>query len=289
MILRLLVAVFILAVGVSITGVLVAIEWNERAATVLQPTPSDATTDPRAMAEGQNGTAVTSQQTASGSSVAAAPTAIPGPTETPAGGSTLAQATGDESDQPPAFISDDPELRETYQRARAIYTDPYETEESRQRKIRVLQRSRGEEAVTLVLRYVPVIDLEDGTVQTFDSHMREMADTYDSQRGAPMDQDPVGAAMKILFDPSPENIIEMTGMGGSSSSFSSSQQDDNDWYEEQERRRREEQRRYEQEQARQELDESWEDVQDSWQGVEDAVDEASETFSDIIKTWGEDR
>ena len=288
MIPRLLVLVLVLAFGVSITGVLVAIQWNDRTAALQEVTPGNATTDSWAMAVEENGTPDTSQQLASTASVAA-PTAVPEPTEAQDTSSTAAQGTDDESQQPPAFISNDPELRDTYQRARAIYTDPTETEESRQRKIRVLQRNRGEEAVTLVLRYVPVIDLEDGTVQTFDSHMRQMADTYDSERGSPMDRDPVGAAMKILFDPSPGNITEMTGIGGSNSNWSSRKEEDDDWYEEQERRRREEQRRYEQEQARQELEESWEDVQDSWQGVEDAVDEASETLSDIIKSWGEDR
>ena len=289
MIPRLLILVLVLAFGVSITGVLVAIQWNDRAAALRESTPSDSTADPRAMAEGETAAPAASQQTASATSVAAAPTVVPEPTEAPATSSTASRATGDESDQPPAFISSDPELRDTYQRARAIYTDPAETEESRQGKIRVLQRNRGEEAVTLVLRYVPVVDLEDGTVQTFDSHMREMADTYDSERGSSMDRDPVGAAMKILFDPSAENIRNMTGIGGSSNSSSASQKEDDDWYEEQERRRREEQRRYEQEQAQQELEESWEDVQDSWQGVEDAVEEASETLSDIINSLGEDR
>ena len=101
-------------------------------------------------------------------------------------------------DDPPAFISRDPELKDTYERARQIYTDPNETEESRRNKIRVLQGNVGQEAVTLVLRYVPVVDLEDGTVQTSDSHMREMAETYDSERGSPIDRDPVGATMKIL-------------------------------------------------------------------------------------------
>ena len=42
--------------------------------------------------------------------------------------------------------------------------------------------------------------------------MREMAESYDSEPGSPLDRDPVGATMKILFDPSPENIRRMTGL-----------------------------------------------------------------------------
>ena len=190
-------------------------------------------------------------------------------------------------DQPPAFIYDDPELRETYQRARTIYTDPSETEVSRQRKIRVLQQNVGAEAVTLVLRYVPVVDLKDGTIQTFDSHMREMAKSYDSERGSPLDRDPVGATMKMLFDPSPETIREMTGIGPALDDSSSNENQYDDRYEE-ESRRRERQRAYEAEQAREELRESWEDVQESLEEVGDAVGEASETLSDVFKSLRED-
>lgn len=289
MIFRLLVLVLVLAFGVSITGVLVAIQWNNQAAAPREATPDNVTADHRPTGAEENATPDGVGQEVRTSNAGTAPTVVPKAMAEPEMTSAASRPTESESHQPPAFISNDPELRETYQRARAIYSDRTETEESRQRKIRVLQRNVGEEAVAQVLRYVPVVDLEDGTVQTFDSHMREMADTYDSQRGSPIDRDPVGAAMKILFDPSPENIIEMTGIGGSGSSWSPSQKEDDDWYEEQERRRREEQRRYEQEQARQELEESWEDVQDSWQDVGDAVDEASETLSDIVNSWGEDR
>ena len=286
---RLLVLILVLAFGLSITGVLVAIKWSDRAAVLREATPTEVMATPRAMAGEENATPFTSPQGNAARNIAAAPTAAQEATTEPEPASAAVPGTGNDADQPPAFISNDPELKDTYQRARAIYNDPTETEESRERKIRVLQRNAGEEAVTLVLRYVPVIDLEDGTFQTFDSHMREMADTYDPESGSPMDRDPVGAAMKILFDPSPENITEMMGIGTSNSSGSSSREEDDDWYKEQERRRREEQRRYEAEQAREELEESWENVQDSWQGVEDSVDEASDTLSDIIKSWGEDR
>ena len=278
---RFLVMMLVVVFAVSVGGVVIAIEWNSRAATSREVPQAEATATPEAVIE------VRESETAT--RIAIMTEAQDRVTVTTPEESRVAiQVEDTEAGAPPEFINRDPELRETYERAREIYTDPNETEESRGKKIRVLQRNVGAEAVTLVLRYVPVVDLEDGTVRTFDSHMREMAETYDSERGSPIDRDPVGATMKILFDPSPETIRSMTGIGVVNSK-SSQQQEDDDWYEEEQRRSREERRRYEQEQAREEVEQSWEDVQESWEDAEDAVEEAVDTFSDIINSWGEDK
>lgn len=114
---------------------------------------------------------------------------------------------------PPAFVSRDPELNAAYKRARKIYTDDNETEASRREKIRVLQEEVGHEKMSLVLRYVPIIDLEKGTVRTFDDYIRGVASSYDSGAGSPLERDPVGAGMRLLFDPSPDTFAAMTGIG----------------------------------------------------------------------------
>ena len=114
---------------------------------------------------------------------------------------------------PPAFVSRDPELKESYERAREIFTNPNETQQSRREKIRVMQQDVGLETMTLLLRYVPIIDLERGTVQTFDDYARSLVESYDSGSGSPIARDPVGAGMSLLFDPSPDNIAAMTGIG----------------------------------------------------------------------------
>ena len=155
MIPRLLVLVLVLAFGVSITGVLVATQWNDRAAALREATPGEATTDSRAMAVEENGTPATSPQESSPSNAGAAPTSAWEATAEPEMASAAVQVADNDADQPPAFISNDPELRDTYQRARAIYADPTETEESRQRKIRVLQRNSGEEAVDACFALCP--------------------------------------------------------------------------------------------------------------------------------------
>ena len=114
---------------------------------------------------------------------------------------------------PPAFVSRDPELNAAYKRARKIYTDDNETEASRQEKIRVLQEEIGHEKMSLVLRYVPIVDLEKGTVRTFDDYIRDVASSYDSGAGSPLERDPVGAGIRLLFDPSPDTVAAMTGIG----------------------------------------------------------------------------
>ena len=114
---------------------------------------------------------------------------------------------------PPAFVSRDPELKQSYERAREIFTDPGQTEESRREQIRIMQKDVGQEALTLILRYVPVIDLEKGTVQSFDDYMREEVASYDTGSGSLIERDPVGAGMSLLFDSSMSNIRAVTGVG----------------------------------------------------------------------------
>ena len=113
----------------------------------------------------------------------------------------------------PAFISRDPELRAAYNEAREIFTDVNETEESRRAKARVMQQNRGKETLTLVLRYVPIVDLGNGEVQKFDDYMRDVASSYDAGPDSPMGRDPVGAAMTMFFDPSADTVAAMTGIG----------------------------------------------------------------------------
>ena len=122
-----------------------------------------------------------------------------------------------EDSPPPAFISRDPELLSTYNQAKEILTSPsYSTEKARRDELIVLQDSVGQEHLTILLRYVPIVDFETGEVQTFDAYMRETAASFESNSGSPIDLDPVGATMRIFFDPSADTISAMTGIGLSS-------------------------------------------------------------------------
>ena len=47
--------------------------------------------------------------------------------------------------------------------------------------------------------------------------MRDLASSYGSGGDSPIDRDPVGATMRIFFDPSTETIQAMTGIGLSDS------------------------------------------------------------------------
>ena len=126
-----------------------------------------------------------------------------------------AQATAKTIDAPPpAFVSRDPNLLSSYNQAKEILTSPsYSTEKARRDELIVLQDSIGQEHFTILLRYVPIVDLETGEVQTFDAYMRETAASFESNSGSPIDRDPVGAAMRIFFDPSADTISTMTGIG----------------------------------------------------------------------------
>ena len=134
----------------------------------------------------------------------------------------LAVLAGESSTQPaqdqaPAFVKRDTKLMAAYNRAKTVMTDGSNTDDSRRRELRMLQDEVGQETLTLVLRYVPVVDAETGKVETFDNYMRDLASSYGSGGDAPIDRDPVGATMRIFFDPSPETIQAMTGIGLSGS------------------------------------------------------------------------
>ena len=114
---------------------------------------------------------------------------------------------------PPVFISRDPELKASYDRARMILSSSTETEETRAEKLRIMQDEVGQERMTLLLRYVPVIDLESGSVRSFDTYIKDLSTAYGASSGSPIERDPIGAGMRIFFDPSPQTISAMTGMG----------------------------------------------------------------------------
>ena len=127
---------------------------------------------------------------------------------------------------PPAFVSRDPNLLSSYNEAKQILTSPsYSSEAERRKELIVLQDSVGQEHLTILLRYVPIVDLDTGEIQTFDAYMRETAGSFESNSGSPIDRDPVGAAMRIFFDPSADTISEMTGIGLSSQRRSAVAQD----------------------------------------------------------------
>ena len=80
------------------------------------------------------------------------------------------------------------------------------SEPEKREAIRVMQRSTPEELFTSAVRSMPVF--ADGEIQTFDSVVRQ----HVSAKGdAPIMQDPVGAGMSILFNPTTENIADQVG------------------------------------------------------------------------------
>jgi hypothetical protein len=119
----------------------------------------------------------------------------------------------DEPPNLPGEIVENPTAYEAYQEASAIMSDPSLSREERTERVRVLQRNYGEETVAWVMRFVPAYDPNTGSIVSFDSYMRSFASEFgDSSVDAPIEQDPVGASLRIFFDPSEETINEMLGL-----------------------------------------------------------------------------
>ena len=105
------------------------------------------------------------------------------------------------------------QLRSVYDDAAAVLGSRSLSRQQKQDRVRVIQQNYGQGVLTAVIRHVPVYDEASGQMVTFDTYMRNMAGEYSYNSGAPMDLDPVGAALRIFFDPSTETVQSMTGIG----------------------------------------------------------------------------
>ncbi len=110
-------------------------------------------------------------------------------------------------------FGNDTKKRAAYQEASQIMADTRLSDSEKRDRMRVLQRNYGEETVAWVMRFVPVYDADDKRFYSFDTYMRDLSSSYGSpSSGAPIEKDPVGASLKIFFDPSADTITEMLGL-----------------------------------------------------------------------------
>ena len=82
------------------------------------------------------------------------------------------------------------------------------SEYEKKEKIKIIQRNVGEELFASALRLVPVIIPEKKEIKSFDKYAKDMV--KDSPGSSPFEKDPVGATVKMLFDPS--SIEEMLNL-----------------------------------------------------------------------------
>jgi hypothetical protein len=82
----------------------------------------------------------------------------------------------------------------------------------KQDALKVLQNTQGQELFTNVMRFVPVYDEKKQNFMTFDTYARSFIGSEQRSDNAPIDIDPVGAGMRIFFDPSPDTINTMLGL-----------------------------------------------------------------------------
>lgn len=151
--------------------------------------------------------------------------------------------------------------------------DPTLSRSQKQQQMIVLQRTYGEELLTLV-RYVPVYDERSGRVVSFDSYTRSRAQEYDVAPGSPLAVDPVGASMRIYFDPSVENIVFLTGVGMTPGQREAA-------LKQYQAEQRERDRRVEQ--LSQELERSWQQIQKQGSQAADEAKRQAEEISRLAK------
>lgn len=82
--------------------------------------------------------------------------------------------------------------------------------EERHERVTQLQSSWGAELLATAVRLVPVYDDRTGSWQSFDSWSRQQ--TSGSGSDAPFADDPVGSTVRMLFDPSVQNISRQLGI-----------------------------------------------------------------------------
>lgn len=120
----------------------------------------------------------------------------------------------------PAELRNDQRATAAYNEAYKLLNDQRLSEADKRSRMRVVQNTYGEAALTLALRYVPVYDQKEKRFVSFDTYMRNWAAEMggNPSSGAPIERDPVGATMRIFFDPSPKTIYDMLGLEGATGS-----------------------------------------------------------------------
>jgi hypothetical protein len=84
------------------------------------------------------------------------------------------------------------------------------TSEQRQERVTQMQSSWGAELLATAVRFVPIYDDRSDSWQSFDSWSRQQVGGAGSD--APFAQDPVGSTVRMLFDPSAQNITRQLGI-----------------------------------------------------------------------------
>jgi hypothetical protein len=84
------------------------------------------------------------------------------------------------------------------------------TSDQRRERVTQMQSSWGAELLATAVRFVPVYDDRSGSWQSFDAWSRQQVGGSGSD--APFTQDPVGSTVRMLFDPSLQNISRQLGI-----------------------------------------------------------------------------
>lgn len=86
------------------------------------------------------------------------------------------------------------------------------TRSDRQQAYRVLQDNVGHALFAEALRRVPIYDERNRGFKSFDAVAREFVSSNGGAGDSPIERDPVGATLKLFFDPRAETIQSMLGL-----------------------------------------------------------------------------
>lgn len=103
-------------------------------------------------------------------------------------------------------------VRDAMQTLADIALDPSYSEEEKADEFRITQRNFGEEIVAEAVRLLPIWNPEAGEFKTADTWTREFADEAGLGGSSPLQIDPIGAGVRLFFDPSPGTIRDILGI-----------------------------------------------------------------------------
>lgn len=110
------------------------------------------------------------------------------------------------------WLASSEEVAEATNTLRSIAANPSYSQSEKEEQFRVVQRNLGEEVVAQAIRLLPIWEPEQGMFKPAAAWVDEFAAQSGLAGSSPIERDPIGAGVKLFFDPSPDTIRDMMGI-----------------------------------------------------------------------------